>query len=227
MLHRRALSTPVVLIAIVFSAWTAMAQTPQPPFQPPTPPQDKFDWIQLTSGEWLKGELIALYDDVLEFDSDKLDKLTLDWEDVRQVRTGRVVQVGVQNREPLIGRLVVDGNSIQVQGDTTQQVDRADLISIAPGEPKERSYWSGNTTIGFNLRKGNSEQVEANTLASIRRRTLSTRCPSCPRLGNRRRRRGARCRPRSPRSASCGPVRARRNRRAPVRRAAARRPCAC
>ena len=24
---------------------------------------DKFDWIQLTSGEWLKGELIALYDD--------------------------------------------------------------------------------------------------------------------------------------------------------------------
>lgn len=175
MLHRRALSTPVVLIAIVFSAWTAMAQTPQPPFQPPTPPQDKFDWIQLTSGEWLKGELIALYDDVLEFDSDKLDKLTLDWEDVRQVRTGRVVQVGVQNREPLIGRLVVDGNSIQVQGDTTQQVDRADLISIAPGEPKERSYWSGNTTIGFNLRKGNSEQVEANTLTNIRRRTTDSR----------------------------------------------------
>jgi putative salt-induced outer membrane protein YdiY len=176
MLHRRAWSTPVVLIAIVFSAWTAMAQTPPPPFQPPPPPKDMFDWIQLTSGEWLKGELISLYEDALEFDSDELDKLTLDWEDVRQVRTGRIVQVRVQNREPLTGRLVIDGNSIQVQGDTaTEQLDRADLISIAPGALKERSYWSGNTTIGFNWRKGNSEQVEANTLASIRRRTVNSR----------------------------------------------------
>jgi len=33
------------------SAWDA--------FVPP--PDDKFDWIQLTSGEWLKGELKALY----------------------------------------------------------------------------------------------------------------------------------------------------------------------
>ena len=27
------------------------------PWAPPPPPPDKFDWIQLTSGEWLKGEL--------------------------------------------------------------------------------------------------------------------------------------------------------------------------
>ena len=26
-----------------------------------SPPPDKFDWIQLTSDEWLKGEFIALY----------------------------------------------------------------------------------------------------------------------------------------------------------------------
>ena len=28
------------------------------PWKPPPPPPDEFDWIQLKSGEWLKGELI-------------------------------------------------------------------------------------------------------------------------------------------------------------------------
>ena len=45
-----------------------------------------FDWIELTSGEWLKGEIKSMQNDKLEFDSDKLGLLTLDWEDVRQVR---------------------------------------------------------------------------------------------------------------------------------------------
>jgi putative salt-induced outer membrane protein YdiY len=151
-----------------------MAQTPPQVFQPPPPAPDKFDWIQLKSGEWLKGELIALYEDRLEFDSDELDKLALDWEDIRQVRTGRVVQVRFMDRT-LTGRLVIDANTVQVVSDTTQQLERAQLVSITPGETKERSYWSGNITIGFNLREGNSEQIEANTVASVRRRTVDSR----------------------------------------------------
>jgi len=38
-------------------------------WQPPPPPPDDFDWIQLKSGEWLKGELKVLYAKKLEFDS--------------------------------------------------------------------------------------------------------------------------------------------------------------
>ena len=171
------------MVAILFCAMSAMAQTQTPtptptpaqtPFQPPPPPPDKFDWIQLKSGEWLKGELIALYEDALEFESDELDKLTFDWDDVRQVRTGRTVQVRFKNSLQ-IGRLVIDGTSVQVVGTTTQQFQRAEIVSITPGEPKESSYWSGNVTLGFNLREGNSEQIEANTLASVRRRTVKSR----------------------------------------------------
>jgi putative salt-induced outer membrane protein YdiY len=168
------LSRAVLLIAIMFSSLSVMAQAPPQVFQPAPPPPDMFDWIQLKSGEWLKGELIALYDGSLEFDSDELNKLTLDWDDVRQVRTGRVVQVRFMDKT-LTGRLVIDGNSVQVLGDTTQQLDRAQLVSITPGEPKEINYWSGNATLGFNLRKGNSDQVEANTVASVRRRTVNNR----------------------------------------------------
>lgn len=164
-------------LAVAFSLLAAFAagQTPQP-FQPPPPAPDEFDWIQLTSGEWLKGELIVLYDGSLEFDSEELDDLTLDWDDVRQVRTARIVQVRFRDRaEPVTGRLLVDGDSVRVVGDTEQSFTRTTLLSIAAGEPRERNYWSGNVVLGFNLRRGNSEQVEANTVAGARRRTVNTR----------------------------------------------------
>ena len=45
------------------------------PWAPPPPPPDEFDWIQLTSGEWLKGDFKVMYDYVIEFDSDELDLL--------------------------------------------------------------------------------------------------------------------------------------------------------
>jgi len=165
------------VFAIVISLWavSAMAQAPAQVFQPPPPPpQDKFDWIELKSGEWLKGEIIALYHDSLEFDSDKLNKLTLDWGDVRQVQSAGTVQARSKTTQ-FSGRIIVSGNTVQILGATTQQFERAELVSITPGEPKESSYWSGNATFGFNLREGNSEQTEANTLASIRRRTVKTR----------------------------------------------------
>ena len=41
------------------------------------PPDDGYDWIQLTSGEWLKGELVGLFDEEVDFDSEILDDLTL------------------------------------------------------------------------------------------------------------------------------------------------------
>jgi len=162
-------------LAVWLSAASAAAQTPQD-WQPPPPMPDAFDWIQLTSGEWLKGELIAMYDGSLEFDSDELDNLTLDWGDVRQVRTARVVQVRFRDREAAVtGKLLVDGDSVRVLGDTDQSFTRGTLMSIAPGEPREANYWSGNATFGFNLRRGNSEQVEANTIATAKRRTVRTR----------------------------------------------------
>lgn len=171
-LRRCARIGTILAIAISLSVLSARAQSPAQTFQPPP---DSFDWIQLKSGEWLKGEIISLYDGKLEFDSDELNNLTLDWEDVRQVRSGRVVQVRFKDREPLTGKIVVDATRVRVLGPPDQQFDRAGLISITPGEPKEINYWSGNATVGFNLRRGNSDQVEANTLASARRRTVTSR----------------------------------------------------
>ena len=37
------------------------------------PPEDGFDWIQLKSGEWLKGEFKGMQERQLDFDSSELD----------------------------------------------------------------------------------------------------------------------------------------------------------
>lgn len=163
-----------------FAAVPALAQTPSsqtPPanWQPPPPGADTFDWVQLVSGEWLKGEVTAMYDGSLEFDSDKLDDLTLDWDDIRQVRTGKPFQVRFRDRDPVVGILVLDGDEVRIVGDTVQRFARADLISIAAGAETERDHWDGAATLGFNLRRGNSDQTEVNTIASAQRRTVGTR----------------------------------------------------
>jgi len=164
------LAATALLVASV-----ASAQAPVQPWQPPAPAPDEFDWIQFTSGEWLKGELVALYDGSLEFDSDQLDTLMLDWDDVRLVRTARIVRVRFLRQPPVTGRLFVDGDVVRVVGDEERQFDRADLLTIASGEPNELSYWSGSVSFGANLRRGNTEQVEINTIARGLRRTVRSR----------------------------------------------------
>jgi len=171
-----AVRIPLFALVVLLTASGVWAQTAPAPFQPAPPAPDAFDWIQLKSGEWLKGELIALYDGKLEFDSDELDNLTLDWDDVRQVRTGRIVQVRFRDRDGAVtGKLVVEGDAVRMTGDTEQQFARPRLMSITPGEPREINYWSGNATFGFNLRQGNSEQVEASSVLSAKRRTVGSR----------------------------------------------------
>lgn len=48
-----------------------------------------FDWVRLNSGEWLKGELVSMYDKEIEFDSDVLDTLIIDREDVYMIISDR------------------------------------------------------------------------------------------------------------------------------------------
>ena len=144
-------------------------------FQPPPPATDKFDWIQFTSGEWLKGELIALYDESLEFDSDQLENLIVDWSDVRQVRTSRLVQVGLVGEPPVTGLLIVDGDVVRISGADERTFARASVLTIVAGDPSWSSRWSGKVTFGANLRSGNTEQTEINAMARAMRRTVKSR----------------------------------------------------
>jgi putative salt-induced outer membrane protein YdiY len=169
--------------ALLLGAGGAAAQEAKKDWQPAPPMPDAFDWIQLDSDEWLKGEIKAMYRESLEFDSDKLENLSFDFADVRKIRSAATMQVGLVDGRLVRGKLVVDGDKVMVIGDRTVEVDRSQVMSITPGEPKERSYWSGKVGAGANFRRGNTDQLETNAVVGLKRRTARNRI-SLDYLGN-------------------------------------------
>ena len=70
--------------------------SPEMTWREMVPQAVEYDWIQLTSKEWLKGVFESLYDDKVEFDSDELDLVVLDWEDVEKVRGHSIHSVFIE-----------------------------------------------------------------------------------------------------------------------------------
>ncbi len=160
-----------VLVGLLLCGAPAVAED----WKPPVPMPDEFDWVQLTSGEWLKGELKVLYEKTVEFDSDKLGLLELDLEDVAVIRSAQTVNVRAGENRSAVGKLLLEGDSAKVLGESTTEFERDGLISITAGVPKERNFWSGAASIGANLRSGNTDQTEATAQLHFMRRTIESR----------------------------------------------------
>ncbi|MBT8120023.1 MAG: DUF481 domain-containing protein [Gammaproteobacteria bacterium] len=136
----------------------------------------KFDWVQLTSNEWLKGEIKGMYKDSLEFDSDKLDLLNIDWDDVRILRSYRVNNINIEGVGATSGVLEVTDSSVEVINDYENQTyDRSDLISFAPGGKEERDLWAIKAALSIDLRQGNTDQIDYTAKVNIKRRASTTR----------------------------------------------------
>ncbi len=140
------------------------------------PPEDGYDWIQLTSGEWLKGELIVLSTEEFEFDSDILDELILDREDVSRFYSTRTFGISIRGYELLSGQLRIDEQSVFVTTDgEVQSFMREQLVAITVSAERERDRWSGELTLGANVRRGNADFIEYHMIAGLERRTPQSR----------------------------------------------------
>jgi hypothetical protein len=122
-------------------------------------PTASTDWIQLKSGEWLRGRLYGMQNRELEFDSDELNDLKFDWKDIHQVIAPQA-RVSYSDRGSAWGSLRVDREKVAVTGVEDVTFPRSDLVGIAPGLPRELDYWSGRFNVGLNLRAGNTEQAD-------------------------------------------------------------------
>jgi Protein of unknown function, DUF481 len=166
------------LAALLLAAPAARAQDAKQPWQPKAPeglPTD-FDWIRLPSDEWLKGEIISMYNGKLEFDSDELGVHTWDFADIKEVRSSRVLQVGVRNRPPVTGRLILDGTNARVIADSGETTfTRAEILTIVVGAKREIDYWSGYTNLGGTIRSGNTDQVDYTARIGTVRRSVKNR----------------------------------------------------
>lgn len=143
------------------------------------PPPGKFDWVQTTSGEWLKGKLKVLYNESLEFDSGQFGLQTIGWGNVAQFRGHGIKRLSFDTPD---GPIAVDGHvfvtreTVTVVTDKeTREFPRSKLISITPGAKKETDNWSAKIGLGVTFSRGNSDQTDMSAKANIKRRTSENR----------------------------------------------------
>ncbi len=149
-------------------------------FEPPR--DEKYDWIQLVSGEWLKGEIISLYNFSFEFDSDELGLLNIDWDDVTQIRSAGIISMRIQDKGlqaeifTVVGVLLLfENEAVVMVNNQVKTYKRKQVISIAMARNKESDLWRAKLFFGANVKSGNSDNVDANIIVSTMRRTSSSR----------------------------------------------------
>lgn len=140
----------------------------------PTPV--KFDWIQTKSGEWFKGEIKALYDDKLEFDSDEIGLYIFDFDDVVRIKSYHIISVNIENLATFPGILRLNKDKLTIiQGNNKYNFKRKDVVSFAPDGKYERNFWSAKITASLDIRRGNTNQLDFSTKMSLLRRTAISR----------------------------------------------------
>lgn len=165
-------------MAPVLLAPFALAENKSENWMPPGAKDDtKFDWIELTSGEWLKGEFSHMYDDSVEFDSDILGDLDIDWSDIKQIRFRQPMGVRLDNRTVHRGKVVMVDGVITFE-DTGETAPRKQVVSITPVYKDEWDRWELEGKLGLDFQTGNTDETRYTANFEAVRRTVSTRWKS-------------------------------------------------
>lgn len=169
----------MMMSTMVWASIAAAAEAPNDSaWAPPAPEKKQKDWVQLKSGEWLWGEITLFQDLEMDFDSDVLDDIKLDWEDVVYIRSARVLTWTFTQRRVVSGTAVMQDGNIRVRSEVTNQIHefpRASLLKVIEGDVHEINYWSVKASLSTTIRTGNTNQTDVNTAVKIRRDATRSR----------------------------------------------------
>jgi putative salt-induced outer membrane protein YdiY len=143
-------------------------------WRPPGAGHDGADWVQLKSGEWLRGELNYVQDKKVQFNSDELEDLSIDLKDIRQLYSGKAMFTKFEGEEQVYGTVALSNGIVNVVGPEQLELPREKLQGITPGGKREIEFWSGRANVGFNMQSGNTKQATMNANAELARRTPAT-----------------------------------------------------
>lgn len=139
-------------------------------------PKDGYDWIQTVYGDWLKGHIRYMYDEVVEFDSQEFGIIKIKFSHIKRMKSYQKMRVNIDNEAIFVGIVDYHDNMITVHsGKNSYTFDKRYIISIATAKEQERFYWSGDMSLDYDLRKGNTDQKNATIKISLDRRTPKSR----------------------------------------------------
>jgi hypothetical protein len=150
------------------------------PWRPPLYAPVDEDWLQLTSGEWVRGTIEQIRADHVYFDSDELDDLVIDWSDVAELRSAKrnTYRFSRDGRDDVIvtGSAGMREGVIRIDtGSEVREFPSDALLAMIEGELREINYWSLDAGLGVTARSGNSDQLDTSIRVKLERDTPLTR----------------------------------------------------
>ncbi len=140
------------------------------PWAPIQPSNLERDWIKLSSGEWLWGNIELLRDESLSFDSEKLDDVNIDWEDIAEIRSARVLTYVMTNGVMVTGTSALKNKTLHVNTNEGEiEIPRHRIQSILEGEPTELNFWSAKVSANLKTRTGNTNQNDYGVVFNLTR----------------------------------------------------------
>jgi putative salt-induced outer membrane protein YdiY len=167
----------LVAAFVILSCALNSSQAEEPTWTPPVSEPQSLDWIRLKSGEWLRGKVTGLRDKALSFDSEELDELELDWDNVSELRSPRILTYGFEKKVTATGTSRMKDGVIKIRDrdGEVQEFAHADVLGIIEGALSELNFWSAKASLGLVVRSGNTDQSDLNTIATLRRETTRSR----------------------------------------------------
>ncbi len=166
-------STVLLITALILFFQSATAQWFSPIIDREV---KKWDWLTLDSGEILKGKVSVMYREDLEFDSDHFGVITIDWDDVAELRTSNSQSIQTIDKEIIVGNIILKGDSLIVeQGSSSRQLGKDEVSSMTSSAKREIDRWTLKSSAGANVRSGNVDQTDFSVRATVQRRTPKTR----------------------------------------------------
>jgi hypothetical protein len=160
---------------IVAPAPTDLAGAWRPPPLAADPKRAK-DWVLLKSNEVVRGEFEYMRDEKIQFDSDELEELEIDWSDVLGFGSPRRNTYRFGNDVIVTGTAEMRAGVIRVDtGTEIREFPRSQLYSMIEGELREIDYWSLKAGLGLTWRSGNSDQSDLTAHVEVKRETSLTR----------------------------------------------------
>jgi len=138
--------------------------------------KQQYDWLKLSSDEWLKGDILSMYDEELEFDSEELGLQTIDWDDVVELRSKDKLSIRLIDGTIASGYLVVKDRRLNlINKNVAKNYSLPDLLSITFSSEREIDLWDGYLNLGANFRRGNTAQFDYTIGAGMQRRSSFSR----------------------------------------------------
>ena len=143
---------------------------------PPAPSKAEKDWIHLSSGEWLWGTIELMRDESLEFDSEELDEVTIDWEDVAEIRSARIMTYVLRDESMVTGTSTLVAGTLIISSEGGERnIPRAQVQAILEGRPTELNFWSAKVGMDFKTRTGNTNQHDFGSRIFLKREAANSR----------------------------------------------------